>query len=131
MVTCQKWANVTEYSIDVICAEGEAGGEAVTMVDGALPTVKAVWDYENLYVLVIVPDDDFYPAIESGSDFWLADNVEVYLDVNENLHGESGPAVPDKGYYQFAPTFLDTIEYDYEWHTLLVLQWAVSIQAIL
>lgn len=42
---------------------------------------KAIWDKENLYVLVDVTDD---ALINDSPDFWQDDAIEIYLDIDNN-----------------------------------------------
>jgi hypothetical protein len=73
------------------------------------PTVsaywKALWDPDNIYVLIHVEDDDHYPAWESGGAIWDYDRPEIYFDVNEVLNDGLGPAYASSGHYQFSPGF--------------------------
>lgn len=67
-------------------------------------TFKALWDDDNIYVLVEVPDDDFYPSSEAGTESWLADKPELYFDVNSTRVDGGGPDI-GAGHYQFAPAY--------------------------
>jgi len=72
------------------------------------PTVtaywKAMWDEIAVYVLLYVEDDDHYPAWESGGDWFVYDQAEVYFDVNEIL--KDGLGTRDyEGHYQAQPEF--------------------------
>jgi hypothetical protein len=77
--------------------------------DSEAPTVtaywKALWDCENIYVLISVEDDDHYPGWESGGNGWEYDKPEIYFDVNDTLVDGLGPATAGSGHYQFSPDF--------------------------
>ena len=60
------WSEANEYPISQLWPE-----QKVSLGGGA--TFKALWDKDNLFVLVNVPDDDFYPADESQQASWLSD----------------------------------------------------------
>ena len=66
---------------------------------------KALWDCDNIYVLINVEDDDHYPAWESGGNAWEYDKPEIYFDVNDTLVDGLGPATASSGHYQFSPGF--------------------------
>lgn len=93
------WDAVPSNSISVLFPNESVSfeGEAV---------YKAVWDAGNLFVLVSVPDDDFYPGDESGLATWLSDKPELYLDVITPKVDGGAPAMGSGalGHYQFAPS---------------------------
>lgn len=66
---------------------------------------KALWDYDNLYVLIYVEDDDHWPAWESGGSWYEYDQPEVYLDVNYELKDGLGPGGKGNGHYQTLASF--------------------------
>jgi hypothetical protein len=66
---------------------------------------KALWDCDDIYVLICVEDDDHYPAWESGGNAWEYDKPEIYFDVNDTLVDGLGPATASSGHYQFSPGF--------------------------
>jgi hypothetical protein len=68
---------------------------------------KALWDADNIYVLINVEDDDHYPAWVSGGNAWEYDKPEIYFDVNDALNDAAGPATPSSGHYQLSPGFAD------------------------
>lgn len=45
---------------------------------------NALWDGDNLYLLIVVKDDEIYHGITFRDHF--NDNVEVYLDINNSKH---------------------------------------------
>lgn len=93
------WQSVEEQLIDVPFAD-----EVVSLGTGA--TFKAVWDNEYMYVLVEVPDDNWYPYTEAGVNSWQADKIELYFDVNANRIDGGGPS-DDAGHIQVAPNVDD------------------------
>lgn len=72
---------------------------------------KALWDADNIYVLINVEDDDHFPAWESGGNAWEYDKPEIYFDVNDALNDAVGPATASSGHYQWSPGFLEA-DYD-------------------
>jgi len=72
-------------------------------------TWQALYDNDNFYVVVTVPDDNHYPAWMSGGNAWEYDKPEVYWDVNEVLVGDApvGVATAGTGHYQLSPGFAD------------------------
>lgn len=91
------WGNVAAVAIDVPFA-----AETVSLGDGA--TFKALWDDDNVYLLITVPDDNHYNHVDAGVNSWQADKPEVYFDVTSPLVDGGGPS-DDKGHYQAAPDF--------------------------
>ena len=61
-----------EFS-DVI--SGKAEGE-----NDLLPAFRAIWDDDNLYMLIEVMDDTQFPALAEDVESWLTDGVRVHLD---------------------------------------------------
>jgi len=72
-----------------------------------VPTVtaywKALWDDNNIYVLINVEDDNYYPGWEAGGNGWEYDKPEIYFDVNDVLVDGAGPATASSGHYQYSP----------------------------
>lgn len=105
------WDGVPVQAIDVAFQS-----ETVSMTDGT-PTWQAVWDDENFYIVVTVPDDNYYPHTEAGVNSWQADKVELYFDVNATKIDGGGPSEEDgtanDGHFQFAPGH-DETPTDYE-----------------
>ena len=53
-------------------------------VDGAIATVRTLWKDQTLYVLAEVAD----PVVDvSGSDPWIQDSVEIYVDPGNAKNG--------------------------------------------
>lgn len=74
-------------------------------------TLQATWDNQNIYVLVSVFDDDFYPASEANLASWQADKVELYFDVNDTILDGKGPSqgtYAAAGHYQVTSPFAGT-----------------------
>ena len=74
---------------------------------GENPTVTASWkamyDNDNIYVLVEVQDDDHYPAWEAGSgNYWEYDQAELFFDVNNQLLDGLGPSTAGSGHWAFS-----------------------------
>ena len=74
------WDSQPEHSLDNVLIGSVSGSSDLSA------TWKAVWDADNLYVLIDVNDDNLIN--DSGEDFWEDDAVELYLDVNYD-HGTS------------------------------------------
>ncbi|MFO7656017.1 MAG: sugar-binding protein [Bacteroidales bacterium] len=66
---------------------------------------KALWDNSALYVLVSVNDDDHWPSWVSGGSWFLFDQPELYLDVNDSLMDGVGPGAKSNGHYQVVMSF--------------------------
>jgi hypothetical protein len=106
--TADEWDGVPAQAIDVPFLE-----ETVSMANGDA-TWQAVWDDANFYIVVTVPDDNFYPYTEANVNSWQADKVELYFDVNATKIDGKGPSTADgNGHFQFAPGIDETPE-DYE-----------------
>jgi len=54
---------------------------------------KALWDKDNLYILIDVTDDQ---RSADSDEFWQDDGIEVFIDADNSKSGEYGPGV-----YQF------------------------------
>jgi len=73
---------------------------------------KALWDADNIYVLISVEDDDHYPAWEVPStETWIYDKPEIYFDVNDVLNDGVGNSTASSGHWQWSPGF---VEADYD-----------------
>lgn len=105
------WAGVPAQDIDIPFNQGLESEEIVTMTDDAVPTWKAVWDDDNIYVLVEVPDDEYFPNTTNS---WTYDKPEIYFDVNPTIV-EDGTTTPgamhaNSGHHQIAPTRDDVLD---------------------
>jgi hypothetical protein len=75
------------------------------------PTMKAywkgMWDYNYIYVMVNVEDDDHYPAWEANNttEPWNWDRADLFFDVNDVLKDGLGPQEISTGHFQTAPGF--------------------------
>lgn len=103
------WDKIWPHDISVAWKD-----EQVSMQSETTPTFKAVYNSTSLFILIEVPDDDFFPSIESGAASWLSDKPEINLDVNSTLIDGGGPS-DDPGHYQFAPGFMDTVYNNLSW----------------
>lgn len=103
------WAGIPAH--DVVTAFGE---ETVSMVSGSNVTFKAVWDDDNMYVLVEVPDDNYINHSDAAVNPWEADLVELYFDVNATKVDGGGPSdqdgTTDDGHIQVAINGVDGSE---------------------
>lgn len=99
-----EWVNIPKYEITQNWMPGTVLEQTVSMVTGTVATWSAVWDDNNIYVLVEVPDDDFYPSEESGLVSWVSDKPELYFDVVHPKVDGGGPAAGSgaPGHYQVA-----------------------------
>lgn len=100
------WGGVTANAIERLQPD-----QTVSMVDGEAPTWKAMWDADNTYILIVVPDDHCFTHEEADVASWLADKPEVYFDVNaEKVEDPAvGPSTAASGHYQFATDFSQAI----------------------
>jgi len=98
------WLDVEANNIDK-----NFQSETPTLGDAGETYWKMVWvQNEGIYLLLVVNDDNFYPAYESGGDSWMFDKPEVYFDCNyilEDDGGASGEGQPGNGHHQCAPSF--------------------------
>ncbi|MDC3415813.1 endo-1,4-beta-xylanase [Aquibacillus salsiterrae] len=78
------WANATEIPVD----------QYQMAWQGATGTAKALWDSENLYVLVNVSDSQLD---KTNTNAWEQDSVEVFLDQN---NGKTSSYQGDDGQYR-------------------------------
>jgi hypothetical protein len=91
-------------NFDANAIEGIYTGTAPTVT----PTFKLAADASNIYLLLMVEDDNHYPSwMVAGSNNYEYDKVEVYFDVNEVLNDAKGPSAAASGHYQFAPAFAE------------------------
>lgn len=93
----EEWEKSATYAI-----ENLTGGS----IDGAndcSATWHALWDDENLYILVEVTDDMLVNNGANASQFWIHDCVEVFFDMlNEKNEVQIGDAADDDKYqYRF------------------------------
>ncbi len=77
----QVWFFSTEQSIDT-----SQVGSAPSSPEDCSGTWRALWDWENLYVLAIVKDEDL--VNDTPGSLWQDDSVEVYVD-GDNSKGSS------------------------------------------
>ena len=71
----ESWNDYPTYSLENVTVGSAPGSPAELSA-----TWQARWDATNLYVLVVVTDDDL--SSDSEGRFWQDDGVEVYLDIN-------------------------------------------------
>ena len=79
-------APVVDATIDAAWAHASvvATGKAVVGTDGATAEVRTLWKGDTLYVLAEVAD----PVVDvSGSDPWIQDSVELYVDPGNAKNG--------------------------------------------
>ena len=74
-------------------------------VFNSLPTWKAVWNNEALFILVEMDDDDWAPSWVTGDAPYKSDKTELYFDVNPILHDGGGAELGKDGHYQVAPNY--------------------------
>lgn len=93
------WDNFTETAVEKIYTGTTPSNSA---------TFKLAWDNDNLYMLVVVEDDDHYPGWEAANTaVWEFDKLEVYFDVNDVLNDAKGPSAANTGHYQYAPDIVE------------------------
>jgi len=108
-------APVIDGQIDEVWAEADSAyyidkwdeDEFPTLGEPGETTWQGLWDWDGIYILLRVTDDDFYPNYEAGpGEFrWEYDSPEIYFDVNYDLLDGLGPMTGGSGHYQFAPEF--------------------------
>ncbi|WP_277209501.1 endo-1,4-beta-xylanase [Isoptericola croceus] len=79
-------APVIDGEVDEVWADASAVAteKRVEGADGAVATVRTLWADDTLYVLADVPD----PQVDvSGSDPWIQDSVEIFLDTGNAKNG--------------------------------------------
>ncbi len=79
-------APAVDGTIDDVWADANAVTTAkeVQGVGGAIATVRTLWQNQTLYVLAQVAD----PVVDvSGSDPWIQDSVEIYVDAGNAKNG--------------------------------------------
>jgi len=96
--TDDAWLEVESQIINV-----PFSNETVSFSNSA--SFKAIWNSEYIYILVEVPDDDWFPISEREVG-WQADKPELYIDVNTELVDGGGPD-NDAGHYQITPAYED------------------------
>jgi len=69
------WFYSTEQAIDT----SQVGAAPSSPADGS-GTWRALWNWENLYVLVEVNDDSLTADSGGGTNKWNDDSVEIYVD---------------------------------------------------
>jgi hypothetical protein len=109
---------VIDGQVDAVWAEADPENPIDRAQEGEIPTLgepgettwQALWDWEGIYILLRVTDDDFYPNYEAGTGLnrWDYDSPELYFDVNSDLEDGLGPSTGGSGHYQFAPSFDQT-----------------------
>ncbi len=87
----QVWFFSKEHTIDT----SQVGIAPSSPADGS-GTWRALWDFENLYVLVQVNDDSLIADSGGGNDKWRDDSVEIYVD-GDNTKASS----PDENDHQY------------------------------
>jgi len=85
------WFFSTEQSIDT----SQVGSAPSSPADGS-GTWRALWDWENLYVLVEVNDDSLTADSGGGTNKWNDDSVEIYVE-GDNTKASS----PDENDHQY------------------------------
>jgi hypothetical protein len=97
------WTYVDAYVLKLYdpycCAAGEPTFDVASW--------RVAWNDEEVFVIMAVSDDDFYPAYEAGSDFtWEYDRPEFFFDINiGELDDGMGPITPNSGHIQIAEPF--------------------------
>jgi hypothetical protein len=68
---------------------------------------RAAWNDNEVFVIISVNDDNFYPHYEAGSSLhWEYDRAEIYFDLNVGeLDDGIGPITPNSGHIQIAEPF--------------------------
>jgi len=100
----EMWADVDQMNIaqNFQTEEPTLGAEGDTYW-------KMVWvQAQGIYVLLVVNDEDFWPAYVTGGTSHEYDKVELYFDCNYLLKdggGASGEGQPGNGHHQCAPSF--------------------------
>lgn len=101
-----EWANIAPIGISV----ARDGDEIVTYTSATeieevngetIALWKAVWKDDAVYILVEVPDDNFFSMTEAGGASHEADKPEIYFDVNPTREDGLG-ASDGQGHYQIA-----------------------------
>jgi hypothetical protein len=105
---------VIDGQVDDVWAEADPENNIDRAQEGEFPTLgesgettwQGLWDWDGIYILLRVTDDDFYPNYEAGAGLnrWDYDSPEIYFDVNSDLEDGYGP-MAGRGHYQFAPSF--------------------------
>jgi hypothetical protein len=77
---------------------------------------RAAWNDEEVFVIMSVKDDDFYPDYAAGSNFsWEYDRAEFFFDINiGELDDGVGPITQNSGHIQIAEPFHEGVNPYYE-----------------
>ena len=132
------WSNYPVNDINRLNAD-----QNVSLGSGA--KFKVTWDDDFIYILTIVPDDNFYPHIDASVASWQADRIEVFFDVNGNLKDGNGVEAAGTGHYQASMDYPDPIFFgndialvDLNQYSLLVnndanyiVEYAISFKALI
>jgi hypothetical protein len=72
-------------------------------------TWRAAWNDTEVFVIISVNDDDFYPDYAAGSSInWEYDKTEIYFDINVGeLDDDIGPVTQNSGHIQIAEPFYE------------------------
>jgi hypothetical protein len=84
-VVDQVWFYSEEHAIDT----SQVGAAPSSPADGS-GTWRALWNWENLYVLVEVNDDSLIADSGGGGDKWRDDSVEIYVDGDNSKDSSIG-----------------------------------------
>jgi len=104
---------VIDGQVDAVWSEADPAQNIDLHDEGEIPTLgepgettwQGLWDWDGIYILLNVTDDDFHPHYDvEGSVRWEYDSPEIYFDVNAVLE-DGGAPVSGEGHYQFAPAF--------------------------
>lgn len=104
---------VIDGQVDAVWAEADSAQNIDLHEEGEFPTLgepgettwQGLWDWDGIYILLNVTDDDFHPHYDvEGAVRWEYDSPEIYFDVNALLE-DGGAPVSGDGHYQFAPSF--------------------------
>lgn len=101
-----EWSSISPVGISVARDNDEVVTYSATTdieeISGSISAIwKAVWKDDAIYVLVEVPDDNFFSKTEAGGASHEADKPEIYFDVNPIKNDGLG-ASDEKGHYQIA-----------------------------
>lgn len=87
------WNMFPEHQIERVNID-----QTVSLGSGA--RYKAAWNDQYIYLLIIVPDDNYYSYLEANVNSWEADRVEIFFDVNASLKDGNGVEETGTGHYQ-------------------------------
>ena len=97
------WTYVDAYVVKLYdpycCAAGEPTFDVASW--------RVAWNDEEIFVIMAVNDDDFYPDYEAGSSIsWEYDRPEFFFDINiGELDDGLGPVTLNSGHIQIAEPF--------------------------